>query len=800
MTMDFLLAISNGSSVRSMTRIWVTTAVFLCFLNVSAASAQEVPDFQKVIRPLLSDRCLSCHGPDANHREADLRFDDFDSMTADRGGYAAVVPGKPGTSELMQRITSDDPDLVMPPPHLGKALTPQEVELLKQWIESGAELQPHWAYVPPQDHPTPQVNNSNWSQSWIDDFIQARLHQEGFKPSPDADPVTLLRRLHFDLTGLPPTPEQVQRFQSDSSMAAYETVVDQLLQSDASAERLAIYWLDLVRYADTVGYHGDQDHNISPYRDWVIDAFAQNMRFDEFTMAQLAGDLLPEPTIDHKIATGYNRLLQTTHEGGLQPKEYLAIYAADRVRNVSAVWMGATVGCAQCHDHKYDPYTAKDFYSMAAFFADVDEEQHFKTGTNSLPTKRPPEIKVLSLRERRLLNDLEQQLQDLKSSGADEVLVKELADKIDQLKEQARVTMITVAKQSREIRVLPRGDWLDDSGPVVQPQVPEFLGETPRTADRATRLDLARWLCDVDNGSGLLTARVFANRFWYLMMGQGLSASLEDFGGQGEPPEHPELLDRLAIDFASDWNVRRLLKQIVMSRTYRQSSEWSRKLLKLDPENRLFARQSSYRLPAEMIRDAALKASGLLVDKVGGPSVKPYQPAGYYRHLNFPTRRYKADENERQWRRGLYVHWQRQFLHPMLKAFDAPTREECTAARPRSNTPLAALTLLNDPTFVEASKSLAGTVLDEHADADDRQLVDAMIRRVLSRPADDFEAEVLLKALNKERKRYRDEPEAARQVASVGLAKVEASDVQELAAWTSIARTLLNLDEAMTRN
>lgn len=783
-------------------------AVFLGILVSDVAVATDSADFQKVIRPLLSDRCLSCHGPDPNHREADLRLDDFDSMTEDRGGYAAVVPGDPAASEFVKRITSDDPDVVMPPPHLGKALTPKEISLLKEWIADGAQLQPHWAYVPPKNHPNPVVKADQWPNGWIDEFILHRLEEQGLTASPDTDPITLIRRLSFDLTGLPPTPEQVAEFLADPSEAAYEKLVEELLQSDASAERLAIYWLDLVRFADTVGYHGDQDHNISPYRDWVIDAFADNMPFDQFTEEQLAGDLLPNATVDQKIASGYNRLLQTSHEGGLQPKEYLSIYAADRVRNVSAVWMGATVGCAQCHDHKYDPYTAKDFYSLASFFADLDEQQHFKVGTNSLPTKRPPEMKVLSKRQRARLEQLKQALAAAtkKSAGVDEVGLEppetpqQLKQQIEALEKSARLTMISVATTPREMRVLPRGDWLNQSGPVVQPEVPEFLGQIPRTGDRANRRDLARWFCDTQKGSGLLTARVFANRFWYLMMGQGLSASLEDFGGQGEPPEHPELLDRLAIDFASDWDVRRALKQIVMSRSYRQSSDWTEDLLKRDPQNRLFARQSSYRLPAEMIRDAALRVSGLLVEEVGGPSVKPYQPAGYYRHLNFPVRKYKADEDDRQWRRGLYVHWQRQFLHPMMKAFDAPSREECTAARPRSNTPLAALTLLNDPTFVEASRALAESMLESHTGKNDRHLIDQMMIRVLSRPADDFETNVLLKAVRAERKKYREAPESAAEVAQVGLAKVSTTETTELAAWTSVARTLLNLDEAITRN
>ncbi|MEK6233941.1 MAG: DUF1549 and DUF1553 domain-containing protein, partial [Planctomycetales bacterium] len=402
-------------------------------------------------------------------------------------------------------------------------------------------------------------------------------------------------------------------------------------------------------------------------------------------------------------------MLQTSHEGGVQAKEYLAIYAADRVRNLSSVWLGGTMGCAQCHDHKYDPYTMKDFYSIAAFFADVDEAQHFKRGSNSLPTARPPEIKVLTKRERGRIAELEKRITESQESKPPETArIEESRREIARIRKSARTTMITVAIAPREMRILPRGNWLDDSGPAVTPAVPEFLGVVRRDGSRATRLDLANWLTDSKQGVGGLTARVFANRFWYLFFGTGLSNSLDDFGGQGEPPAHPELLDALAMEFQeNDWDVKQLVKRIVMSRAYRQSSLESKAMRVRDPGNRLFVRQSRFRLSAESVRDAALSVSGLLVLDYGGASVKPYQPANYYRHLNFPTRKYSHHTDQRQWRRGVYMHWQRQFLHPMLRAMDAPSREECTAVRPRSNTPLAALTLLNDPTFVEAARAFA---------------------------------------------------------------------------------------------
>jgi len=724
--------------------------LFSALLPCSLA-AKEI-EFNRDIRPILSQNCFACHGPDAHERKAKLRLD------TEAGSRDALTPGEPSESEMIARILSTDPEERMPPPKHGKNVKPEEAELLSEWIAQGATYSAPWAYVAPVKHPAPDLTDS-WPSNWVDKFILARIREEGLSPSPDADPVTIVRRLHFDLTGLPPTPETVAEFTKNPDMANYERLVDQLLASDHFGERMAIYWLDLVRFADTVGYHGDQDHNITPYRDYVIDAFNDNLPFDRFTREQLAGDLLENPTIDQKVATGYNRLLQTSHEGGVQPKEYMAIYAADRIRNLSGVWMGGTLGCAQCHDHKFDPYTARDFYSMSAFFADIDEEQHFKVGTNALPTKRPPEIDVLSRRDRELLAELE-------SRGADRA-------EIDAVKARTRRTMITMAKEPRSTRILPRGNWLDESGELVAPAIPEFLGELELAGSgRATRLDLADWLTDPQDGAGGLTARVFVNRLWYLFFGEGISSSLGDFGGQGTPPTHPELLDRLSVEFyESGWDIKHLIKLLVMSHSYRQTSIPSAELMQRDPGNRLFARQSRYRLPAELIRDNALSIGGLLNLDYGGPSAKPAQPAGYYRHLNFPTRTYQQDKGSSQYRRGVYVHWQRQFLHPMLKAMDAPSREECTARRPRSNTPTAAIVLLNDPTFIEAAESFAQRIRSEAGDSDAERLEWAF-QAAVSRKPDPQEREILGRLVAE------NQPDP----------------------WKAVARALLNLSETNTRN
>ena len=781
----------------------------VCFLSsiiprTANAQGERAVRFSTDIRPLLSDRCFHCHGPDEESREAELRLDiapESDNI---------VVPGKSAESELFRRITSNDPDEQMPPPGHGKPLTKDEIGLLRRWIQSGGKWSAHWAYEKPVKTDPPDVAVDD-SANWIDRFIAQRLADESLKPSPEADRVTLIRRVSFDLTGLPPTPEQVDAFVADKSADAWEKVVDRLLASDEHGERMATYWLDLARYADTVGYHGDQDHAISPYRDWVIDAFIENMPFDRFTAEQLAGDLVEGSGIDQKIASGYNRLLQTTHEGGLQPKEYLAIYAADRIRNLSEVWMGGTMGCCQCHNHKFDPYTIEDFYSMGAFFADLDEAKHFTSGGNSLPTKREPELVVLTRRERLRIKEVREEIALIKvasqhvgkqpadQSSVDAEIAK-LENEIAAIEKAARRTMISASIKPRTMRVLPRGNWLDDNGPIVASSIPKFLGQLDTDEQRATRLDLANWLTDAEKGNGLLTARVFANRFWYLLFGNGIARNLTDFGGQGEPPSHPELLDNLAIEFvASGWNVRHMLKSIAMSRAYRQTSVVSDQLREADPENRLFSRQSRFRLPAEAVRDNALFVSGLLVQKVGGPSVKPYQPAGYYRHLNFPTRKYAQHNDERQWRRGLYVHWQRQFLHPMLKAFDAPRREECTAQRPRSNTPLASLTLLNDPTFVEAARAFADRIMASANDDQDR--LDVAFRLAVSRTPDDFERKLLTELLTASREQYRADEASAWALVSAGIApKAEGVSVVEHAAWTVVARAILTLGETTTRN
>ncbi|MFM8733655.1 MAG: PSD1 and planctomycete cytochrome C domain-containing protein [Pirellulales bacterium] len=801
----------------------------------TAFAAERAPDFNRDIRPILSHNCFACHGPDEHDRRGGLRLDVRDAALAElESGTRAIVPGHPDGSELVARLHDPDPDVVMPPPESNHVLTSEQKDLLTRWIAAGAPYAEHWAYVPPRRSDPPTVKDDAWAGNPIDRFVRARLEAEGLAPAPDADPLTLLRRVTFDLTGLPPSPADVDEYLAlvepdDTSIDPYERQVERLLASPRHAERLAAWWLDLVRYADTVGYHGDQTHSISPYRDWVIKAFLDDVPFDRFTVLQLAGDLVGARRGEHPddpvLASAYNRLLQTTHEGGLQAKEYRAIYQADRIRNVSGAWMGATVGCAQCHDHKYDPYTTADFYRLGAFFADIDDEKHlenagFTANLNSLPTIRIPEITIVGPFDRGRADELDAEIRAIQhrlpplvlppwAQPAEPEPDAVVADRLrlqeapSERKALGRTLMVTRALQEpRTVRILPRGNWMDDSGTVVEPGIPAFLGTlSPASGTRPTRADLARWLVTPvkEGGIGEFTARVTANRIWAVLFGAGLCRSTNDFGGQGELPDHPELLDHLALHFMEHgWSVRDLVRTIVMSRAYRMSSAAAPELLARDPDNRLLARQGRWRLPAENVRDTALFTSGLLIERLGGDSVHPYQPAGYYQHLNFPPREYEADKDDRQWRRGLYVHWQRMFLHPQLLAFDAPTREECTAVRMKSNTPKAALVLLNDPTFVEAARKLAERAMQ--FDGDDDARLALLWKRTLSRVPDSEEMALARGLLDRERAIYRGDAKAAGELLSVGIAPRDDSlDPVELAAWTATARAVLNLHEAIAR-
>jgi len=820
------------------------TALLLASLAVFSNEAAAAPvDFNRDIRPILASQCYACHGPDEKARKADLRLDLRDAAVKS----GALAPGKPAESRLLDRITSQDPDEAMPPVKSKKPpLTAGQIALVKQWIAEGANYSEHWSFSKLAKPEAPKIEAA---KNPIDAFVRYRLKQDGVEPAREADRVTLIRRLSFDLTGLPPKPEDVKAFVEDQAPDAYEKLVDRLLASPHYGERMAVWWLDLVRFADSAGYHSDNEINVTPYREWVIDAFNTNQPFNQFTIEQLAGDLLPNPTLPQRVATAYNRLLQTTEEGGAQAGEYIAKYSADRVRNYGQVWLGGTIMCAECHNHKFDPYTQKDFYAIAAFFADVQEASIGRREPgipvpNAEQAKRQKELEenvsketlklqlqvVIDFQEGGHFKDLDKwPIPKLPKGQADPIAeakkllaIEKRTDAQEQrlhniykdyspgLKSQRDAiaaatnakadfdatipkTLVTTSGPPRVVRVLNRGNWQDTTGEIMKPNTPGFLPPLEPKKGAYNRLDLAKWTVAPENP---LTARVAVNRLWKLFYGYGIARSLEESGAQGQLPTHPELLDWLASEFKDGWDVKKLVRLMVTSQTYRQSSIETPAVRERDPFNKLFARQSRWRLDAEFVRDNALAISGLLSPKIGGESVKPYQPAGYWSALNFPTREWQKDAGEKTYRRGMYTHWQRSFPHPAMIAFDATSREECTAERPRSNIPQQALVLLNDPEFVEASKAFA--VKTVQSAKDDAGRLNWAFAKATGRTPKDAESKILLGLLAKHRDDFTKNPAEAAKLLAVGEAKAD-GNAAELAAWMSVCRTMINLHETMTR-
>ncbi|HEX7859680.1 MAG TPA: DUF1553 domain-containing protein [Verrucomicrobiae bacterium] len=814
----------------------------LLALSPSFAAEQPQISYNQSIRPILSDNCFACHGPDAGQRKGKLRLDLRDAAIEKK----AIVPSKPDDSELVKRIFTSDADDLMPPSESHKVLTSDQKNLLKEWIAQGAEYEGHWAYVAPVKPSTPSTRKG------IDHLVQDRLKISGLKPSPQANPRTLIRRLYFDLIGLPPSLEDVERFEREFSPDTYQRLVEKLLSSPEYGERMAIPWLDVVRFADTIGYHSDNPRNIWPYRDYVIRAYNNNKRFDRFTLEQIAGDLLPNSDQEEKIASAFNRLLLTTEEGGAQPKDYEYRMLTDRVRAVGTVWMGQTLGCAACHDHKFDPITQKDFYAMGAFFADITEpiigkredglfvlNEHEATRLKQLEEKlaklqqefdaEKPELEeafarwekeqvapliallkdeiaaVLRIRAEKRKPKQKEMLFGHFKSVAPELgdLRKALAEARKQKEEFEKAVprcIVSVSSDKpRTVRVLPRGNFLsEESGEIVQAALPEFLVGKRDAEKKLTRLDLANWLISRDNP---LTARVTMNRLWKQFFGTGLSKVMDDFGAQGETPPNQALLDWLACEFMdSGWDMKHMVRLIVTSDTYKQRSEISPDLRTRDPDNRLLAAQSKWRLEAELVRDNALAVSGLLVRKIGGPSANPYQPDGYWENLNFPPRTYQASRDDNQYRRGLYAWWQRSYLHPSMLAFDAPTREECIAERTKSNIPQQALVLLNDPTYVEASRAFAERIITE-CSGDTRTRIAWAIKQALTRTATSEEVQTLLSLYEKHHREYTADSKSAEMLLSVGLKdRNKDLNIPELAAWSNVARVILNLHETITRS
>ena len=1023
---------------------------FSCLITTFAWAAPPAVtpvDFGRQIRPLLSENCFSCHGPDEKNRMAGLRLDTRE------GALGRIKPGDAAASPLFQRVSHEKKSLRMPPVASGRALNDKQVELIKRWIDEGAAWKTHWSYSPPVRAELPLVKDKAWGKTPIDRFVLARLEKEGLKPSPETDRTTLVRRVTLDLTGLPPTPEEVAAFVADKTPNAYEKVVDRLLASRRYGEKMALHWLDLSRYADTHGFHIDSHRVMWPWRDWVISAFNNNKRWDEFVVEQLAGDLLPDATPDQRLATGFNRNHMINFEGGAIPDEYLTEYVIDRVETTANVFMGMTMGCARCHDHKYDPISQKDFYRFFAFFntvdekgldgqrgnaeprmfvastgqiseiermdaeikekrkrlaeKDVDEAQtawektlppsadlqrrlsqglefhyefeggledssgHYRAarmvaneavfGTGPIgrgmtmtvdekmalaadvlqderkpftlalfvrPTHersvrlfekgtglqiytgvseyvpyykrgspltlqlgprrlvseapllygsyshlaiaydgktvklfvdgKPAALRVvndapaqfanrepLTIREfqgqmddLRLYNRLlgEGELMDLAMhlgpmrtaeipaakrvkeekdrlrayflSSAAPPEIRETAARLKKLETERQhlgevvpgaMVMTEMTEKPRESFVLARGDYQNKTEKVLA-AVPSTLPPLPNGVP-ANRLGLAKWL--IDPSHPLLT-RVTVNRFWQNYFGTGLVKTSEDFGSQGDSPSHPELLDWLATELMrSNWDVKAMQKLLVMSATYRQSSRTTPALQERDPENRLLARMSRFRLPAELVRDNALAASGLLNNEIGGPSVFPYQPAGLWDELafgrEFTAQKYTPSHGQDLYRRGMYSFWKRTVPPAELATFDAPDREKCLSRRAVTNTPLQALALMNDPTFVEAARHLAQRMLREGGRRPEDRVAFGY-RRVLARRPSPKETAVLSGVAAKQLAAYTQNESAARGLLAVGESKAdEQLPVAELAAWTNVATMIMNLDEAITK-
>ncbi|RPF84220.1 MAG: DUF1553 domain-containing protein [Roseibacillus sp. TMED18] len=762
-------------------------ATITVVLSVPALAAKPV-EFAREIRPILSDTCFKCHGVDAAKRKGGLRLDQKEEWFHPREEGTLVVPGKPQESLVFTRITHSDPDDQMPPREEVRQLTPLEISKIRDWILQGANWQPHWSFVPLRRPALPKNDNASWTLGPIDRYIGQRMVEAGLQPAETADKATLLRRVTLDLTGLPPTLKELDTFLQDASEHAYERAVDRLLSSPRYGEHLAVDWLDLARYADTDGYQDDEPRTMWRWREWLINVLNDNMPFDQFTIEQLAGDLLPDATPEQRLATGFLRNNRVNGEGGSIAEEFRVEYIVDRVETVSSVWMGLTTGCARCHDHKYDPVSQGDFYSLFAFFNQTPEPGTYRRNAK-------PSLKVPTRPDQRRLEEITRDLEQ-----SDDSTRKKLEEERKRLLDRTPETMIMEDSQRRDTFILERGQY-DQRGQKVDPGVPGSLPSLPPGVEK-TRLTLANWLIDSKHP---LTARVIVNRLWQHHFGTGLVKSSEDFGVQGDFPSHPDLLDWLATELIRlNWDIKALQKLIVTSSTYCQSSHPSPLARKVDPENLLLSHSPQLRLSGEVIRDQALFVSGLLVEKIGGPSVKPYQPANLWNEIAGPTttayeKGYQQDTGEALYRRSLYTFWRRAIPPPGLQIFDGSTRETCIGRRERTNTPLQALALMNDITFVEAARGLATRMITEGGNDGTARLRFAF-RLVTGRPPSESEITILGDALQHHLRNYQADAEAALELLKVGeSAPPDKVSSSELAAYTALANTLLNLHETITR-
>jgi hypothetical protein len=810
--------------------------LLVMMMGCATASAQDVV-FSRDILPILSDNCFQCHGPDATARKAKLRLDEEAGAKAERRGRKAIDPGHPDKSGLVARVFSKDPDEMMPPPRSNKKVTAKQAELLKKWIAQGAPWGKHWAFTPPTRPAIPKI--AGVVRNPIDAFLLDRLHAEGLTPTPEAPRTTLIRRATLALTGLPPTPAEVDAFLADKAPNAYERVVDRLLHSPAFGERMAWDWLDAARYADSNGYQGDGDRTMWPWRDWVVDAFNTNLPYDRFTVWQLAGDLLPEATDEQKLATGFCRNHMINGEGGRIPDENRVDYVMDMTETMGTVWLGLTLNCCRCHDHRFDPLAQKDYYRLFAFFnqtpidggggnpqtppvleifgdkdrarlkelnksvaaaAKVVEPLEAKLVPDPKATEKFPELVRKALgqpAEKRSVNQWNELEKHWKSEKDAAQYLKALRSARSAVETRdgfnralPRVMIMQDLPKNRPTFMLDRGLYNKPKDP-IDAALPTLFGKlTP--SEPVNRLGLAHWLTDKDHP---LTARVTINRLWQQFFGVGLVKTPEDFGSQGEFPKHPQLLDWLSREFIdSGWDLQHVVRLIVTSEAFRRSSKVTPAIVERDPENRLLARGPRYRMPSWMLRDQALAASGLLVPKLGGPPVRPYQPGGVWEEATFGGKRYVTDKGDSLYRRSLYTFWRR-IIGPTM-FFDNAARQVCTVKSVRTNTPLQALAMFNDVTYVEASRALAERVILAEKSNDARLAL--AFRKVLARSPSPREREVLATSLARLTSEFREDPEAARKLLKAGESpRNESIDVVEHAAYLGVCSLIFNLDETL---
>ncbi len=740
------------------------------------SGSNDSVDFNLHIRPILSDRCFKCHGPDANQRKSNLRLDIREGALAalkDNPSAHVIVPGSADESEVYLRISARDTSFLMPPPSSNLKLNEDEIEIIKKWINQGATYKKHWAFIPPGMPAIPQVDQQEWPTNDIDKFVLAKQEEADLAPNLEADKEHLLKRLSFDITGLPPSIKTQEQFLNDKSADAYEKMVDELLAKPQYGEKMAVYWMDIARYADTHGYQDDGLRTMWPWRDWVIHAFNKNYSYDQFVTWQLAGDLLPNATKEQILATGFNRNHKITQEGGVVQEEYRVEYVTDRTNTFGKAFLALTFECAHCHDHKYDPISQKAYYSTFAFFNQVPEKGLVgDISLNSLAD--PPKIKITS-------KEVEDIFSFINKRDTTPVEVMVMKDSI----------------KRRATYILTRGAY-DAHGDEVEIGLPDAIFPFDSLRYGTNRLGLSKWLFDKRNP---MTSRVFVNRMWQEFFGRGLVKSTGDFGMQGDMPSHPELLDWLALDFMNNgWDIKRLIKQLVMTSTYRQSSVIPKEKLSKDPENILLSRGPRVRMSAETVRDLALSSSGLLVNEIGGPSMKVYQPNGIWEAATSGRglSRYVQDHGDDLYRRGLYNFIKRTVPPPGMLVFDGSSRDQCEVKRLRTNTPLQALVMLNDPTVQESSRVFAERLMKENKNAE-VNIVKAF-RTILCRQPKEEELKLLLSYYKEVEVMFGKDSNKAKELLNAGeYPREPIEDVKSLAALMQVIHTMYNMEEAITK-